>query len=233
MATPPHDTRPHPVPSTDGDGRSTGGAGLTPAGDGDRPHPPAGPGRPGPARSSRSSFSGSPGPSFVGGIIAQWLGSGTPPPATATVVRQAKGSPLRAEAGHRLLKPVIVAGQPPRDVVDAVVVPVGTTSVAGSAQDRGVESYDRSLGLRVGASQAVVVAFYRAELRAEGWSQISTGAPSGAERAPAGSIEVLAKRGASDGNFWEIGTTVAPTAFVQTRNVTPFTLRLFVVSDQN
>lgn len=239
MATPPHDTRPAPAPpSLPGTPSSNGGT------DASRPRRPAGP-----STKFALIVLGITGALFVGGIVAQVLSSGSPPPASSTAVRQAAESPLRAEAARPLIRPIIVGGQPPVDVIDAVIVPTGTTAVSGSAVDRGVETYDRSIGVRVPASQAAVVAFYRAELRAQGWTSISSGAPSAAARAPAGSIEVLAKRGASDGNFWEIGAVAEPTTFSSggstsgggpgsTRpssaggDVTPVTLRLFVVSDQ-
>jgi hypothetical protein len=243
MATPPHDTRPAPAPPSLGGNPSANDSSngdSNEAADERRSRRPAGP-----STKLALIVLGITGALFVGGIIAQWLASGTPPPPASTAVRQAAGSPLHAEAGRTLIRTIIVGGQPPVDVVDAVIVPAGTTAVTGSAVDRGVETYDRSIRVRVRASQAAVVAFYRAELRVQGWTSISAGAPSGAQLAPRGSVEVLAKRGASDGNFWEIGAVVEPTTFASGRgagtsgpssngsgDVTPVTLRLFVVSDQ-
>lgn len=188
---------------------------------------------------------------FLGGFLVEWLGSGSPSP-TASSVRQAKTSPLVAVSGAHALSALIVAGQPPSDVIAASVVPEGTTAVAGSSVDSGVETYDRNVELSVNASQSDVIRFYRAELAAEGWGSVQqAAAPTGPSGFPSGSVEVLAKRGASDGYYWEIGVTVLPTRFAsstapngsssavsgsssagtQSGEVTDFRLRLFVVDD--
>jgi hypothetical protein len=214
MTTSPHDTRPAPAP----EGANGSTRAVRPAG---------------PSTKFALIVLGITGVIFLAGILVEWLDSGSPPPPPAAAVRQAKGAPLHAVAGQPVIKAIIVGGQPPGDVVNAVVVPMGTTTVSGSSRDLGVETYDRSVDVRAPASQAALVTFYRLELRAEGWSSLSEGTPARAEKAPPGSVEVLAKRGASDGNFWEIGAVVTPTSFPAGEpETTTVTLRLFVVSDQ-
>jgi hypothetical protein len=216
MRTSAHDTRPAPAPGLD-DGVPR------------RPYRPAGP-----STKFAVIVLGITGTLFLAGILVQWLDSGSPPPPPSSTVRQAKGSPLTAVAGQPMIKPLIVGGQPPGDVVDAVVVPKGATTVARSSRDLGVETYDRSVEVRAHASEAALVTFFHLELAAEGWSSLSQGPPARAENAPAGSIEVLGKRGASDGNFWEIGAVVSPTTFpAGGAETTVVTLRLFVVSDSD
>lgn len=179
---------------------------------------------------------------FTIGLIADGLSSSTAKPPSASV-RTAAGSPLRAAVAGPSLRPITVAGQPPSDIVGALAVPVGTTPVPSSAKNQGLSSYDRSIELTVAASQSDVITFYRKQLAAQGWSQISSGPPSGASHAPTGSIEVLGRHASEDGNYWEVGAVVYPTRFTggaassgsaagSGPGRTPFTLRLFVVEDQ-
>ncbi|HXW34826.1 MAG TPA: hypothetical protein VEJ87_09635 [Acidimicrobiales bacterium] len=215
--------------STNGATSGNGHVASSNGGAGRRPRRPAGP-------STRLALIvlGITGAIFIVGFLVEWLGSGSPPP-TAPSVRQASGVGVKAVAGEALLQKITVAGQPPSDVLGAVVVPEGTSVVPGSAVNSGVETYDRSIQLTAPTSQATVISFYKAELRAEGWSSVQQAQP--ATGNAAGSVEVLGKRGASDGNYWEIGAIVVPTTFSGgssgAAESTKFTLRLFVVSDES
>ncbi|MDA8269556.1 MAG: hypothetical protein M0013_14520 [Actinomycetota bacterium] len=166
---------------------------------------------------------------FVGGSIALGLGPSTAPTSAPTTARIVAGAKLRAVPASTLLSALRSGGQPPADIVDALALPAGSTVVPGSIHDHGVETYDRSLGLRVDASQADVITFFRAELRADGWQQIST-APS---RTAAG-VEILGQHGSIDGNLWEIGVVVSPsqfaTAATATTDITPYSVELYVRS---
>ncbi len=144
---------------------------------------------------------------FVGGSIALGLGPSTAP-SSAPAVHRVAGAKLRPESAAPLLAPIRVAGQPPADIVDALALPAGTTVVRGSARNHGVETYDRSLGFLVDASQSDVIDFFRAELRADGWQQVSS-APS----RTADGVTILGQHGAVDGNLWEIGVVVSPSRF--------------------
>ena len=167
---------------------------------------------------------------LVGGALAAIFSSGPATGGSGTPVpKSAPGAPVAAQAAQPALAPITSPGRPPANVVDAVVLPEGSSVVKGSATDQSVGLYDRSLGFTVGLSQAEVIAFYRAEFPAQGWKILSQGPP-----VLGTGLEILAQIAGTDGYYWELGVVVSPTAFagggsgVQT---TPFTLRLFAVSD--
>ncbi|HUO49205.1 MAG TPA: hypothetical protein VMU09_10255, partial [Acidimicrobiales bacterium] len=86
--------------------------------------------------------------------------------------------------------------------------------------------YDRSLGFTDPNPQADVIAFYRAELPAQGWKILSQGPPHTGT-----GYEILGRLAGTDGYYWEVGVTVSPTTFAGAAQTTPFTIRLFAVSD--
>jgi len=154
-------------------------------------------------------------------------GSGTPAP------KSVPGAPVGAQGAAHALAPISTPGRPPANVVGAVVLPDGAAVVQGSATDQSVGLYDRSLGFTVGLSQATVISFYRAELPAQGWKILSQGPPQ-----LGSGFEILGQIAGTDGYYWELGVTVSPTAFGSggtgtsaAAQTTPFTLRLFAVSD--
>ena len=58
-------------------------------------------------------------------------------------------------------------------------------------------------------SQAALLAFFAADMKLQGWQVFDQGA---AANNP-GALEVLGKLAGSDGYYWEMGATVAPTTF--------------------
>lgn len=167
---------------------------------------------------------------FVGGAVALGLGGSTAPRPAPTTVRTAPGAPLPAVPAAAALRPIELAGQPPANIVDALALPRGARAVPGTAANFGVETYDRSEDLTVAASEQAVLTFFRAELRADGWQQVSSGP------AHLGTgIEVLGQHAGSDGNTWEVGIVVHPTTFTGTGSAaatgtTPFSVELYIVS---
>lgn len=166
---------------------------------------------------------------FIGGFVALALGPSTVPLHIANTVHTAAGSPLRAIPADSELHPMVLGGQPPSDILAALALPAGTTAVPGSLQDHGVELYDYSLGFHVPASQEDVVTFFRDELKADGWQQISSG-----PRSDGPGIEILGQHGAVDGDLWDVGVVVSATEFTGAKaaggDVTPFTLELYIYS---
>jgi hypothetical protein len=180
---------------------------------------------------------------FVLGVVLEILsGHQSRPTPSPTSIATAPGAVLHAVPARPLLKVIVSPGQPPDDLLNALAVPTGATPVASSAVDRGVELYDRALRFEVPATQHDVIAFFRAELPALHWRQLSQG-----PAAQATSYQILDRHPASDGHEWEVGVTVSPTFFPSgtshsgvspsgtsaAGDTTDFTLRLFVVSDQN
>lgn len=165
----------------------------------------------------------------AGGLATQGGGSG----AVNRSVLTATGAPLHAVPAGGPLRAIISAGQPPGDLIASLAVPTGSTPVPGSVTDRGVGLYDRSLHLEVAASQRAVISFFGAQLPFERWRVVSQGLVSSGPE-----YRIIAQHPASDGREWEVGVTVAATVFPSTSagstpgGTTPFTLRLFALSDQ-
>jgi len=158
---------------------------------------------------------------------------------------------LQAVPARPLLEAIVSGGAPPDDLLNALAVPKGATPAPTSAVDRGVELYDRSLRFGVAATQQDVISFFRAELPAEHWRQLSQGPTGNGTQ-----YLILEQHPASDGHEWDLGVTVAPTTFGPQSTVsgtpasgstaptplssaapgsgtTSFTLRLYAVSDQD
>jgi hypothetical protein len=174
---------------------------------------------------------------FVSGFLADLLTSSSPsspsPSAAATAVPGTGG--LVPEPARHVLAAVVTPGQPPADVLAALVVPTGTRYVPGSALQQGLGLYDGSVRVELPAGERDAITFFRAELAAGRWHLLSAGA------VPGGGYRFIAQHPGSDGYEWEVGETLAPTAFssqipgatVPAAGVTPATLRLFAVSDQS
>jgi hypothetical protein len=139
------------------------------------------------------------------------------------------GSSLRAEGAARALSVISQGGEPPANIVNAVVLPAGSVRVAH--QDNGAGGqYDQQVTLRSASSQGALVTFFAAALRQQGWQIFDRGP---AAHAP-GTIEVLGKLAGSDGYYWEIGALVPPTTFgpgAPATGDTDYTVRLFQVGD--
>jgi len=167
---------------------------------------------------------------LAGGIGAALTSSGNARPASPRSLPTAAGATIRATPGRGALRPVIVAGEPPDDILNVVPLPEGTTVKTGSATDTGVGIYDRSLSFAVPVSEQRVIDFFRAELRALKWELLSQGPPP--HGAPG--YQIVGQHASSDGYEWEIGVIVDPTTFGTGSHAsaesTPFTLRMFAVT---
>ena len=167
----------------------------------------------------------------VGGLLAQgFAGPSAPTPAPANVAT-AKGSPLKAIPARSDLAPLIADGEPPDDIVNAVVLPAGSLPGTVINNTNSAESYDEQRLFTLTSSQSDIIKFFEIDLPAQGWHVESTGL---AKDQPG--FEVLAQRAGSDGFYWEIGTVVTPTVFTASGpgakdGLTHFEIRLFQVSD--
>jgi hypothetical protein len=164
------------------------------------------------------------------GFIAQVFTGSTPPVAAPSSVATAKGSRIKAIPASSALGPLINSGEPPDDIVDAIVIPAGSVPGAVTDNTNSAESYDEQREFEISAPEQKVITFFEVELSAQGWHIESTGKP---KNQPG--FEVLAQRAGSDGYYWEIGAVVSPTSFTSSPaiagGVTPFEIRLFQVSD--
>jgi hypothetical protein len=171
----------------------------------------------------------------IGVIGAALTGGGAKPTTPAHSLPTAPGATITATPGRHALEAIVRGGEPPDDVLDAVALPRGATVTAGSASNNGIGLYDHSLSFQIGVSEQRVISFFRAELKALDWQVVSQGP---APNATPG-YRLVGQHPGSDGYEWEIGVTVAPTIFpgsanglaTSTTGTTPFTVRLFAVTD--
>jgi hypothetical protein len=170
-----------------------------------------------------------------GGFAIALIGSGQATPSIVTGLgTPVPGVDLSAVGASQVLQRISSNGAPPGDVLNALVVPNGARIIDTTAQDAGVDQYDRSIYFQVDSNSTELVKFYRAELRRAHWSFLGT------YPLPTAGTELLAQRTGSDGYEWEVGvviTTVNPSISPslagdgQTSPVMGLRLRLFEVPD--
>jgi len=139
------------------------------------------------------------------------------------------GTNLRASGALDALRPIIAAGQPPGNVLNAVVVPSSARRLSHVDYAAEASQYDESVAFSVAGTQAAVIDFYKAEMKKNGW-QIESSGP--ADHQPG--IEVLGQIAGDDGWFWEMGTVVEASTFGASGTGaarTQFTLRLIQEPD--
>ncbi len=140
------------------------------------------------------------------------------------------GSTLRAEAATTVLTPILTPGQPPINVVNAVVVPVGVVREGHRDDSAGSGQFDAQVAVRSDASQAALLAFFASEMPRQGWRIFDRGP---AAHDP-GATEILGRLAGSDGYYWQMGAIVDATTFPPggpPRGETDFTVRLLQQSD--
>ena len=93
--------------------------------------------------------------------------------------------------------------------------------------DQNTEQFDRTVDFTSQLSQDQVVSAFSLLLKDLGWQVVYTGA---APQGTAGTTEVLAKRGSSDGFYWETGVVVSPTTPTGT---TPYSVEVIQTPDGN
>lgn len=106
-----------------------------------------------------------------------------------------------ASADHDF-KSVTNNGEPPADVLSAVVVPAGSRLTDSARVGGGLELYDARVTIHVDAKPSSVIAFYTHELRALGWTNRSVSA-TGTD-----GTELLGEHASADGYYWELGVVV-------------------------
>ncbi len=172
----------------------------------------------------------------LGGFAAALVGSGQATPSIVTGLgTPVPGVSLSAIGASPVLQRISSGGIPPSDVLKALVVPDGARIVSTTAQDAGVDQYDRSIYFEIGTKSTELVKFYRAELKRAQWKLLGT------YPLPSAGTELLAQRTGSDGYEWEVGVVVTPVnpsispslaGDGQTSAVMGLRLRLFEVPDQ-
>lgn len=141
------------------------------------------------------------------------------------------GSTLGAEPAARRLAPIIVSGEPPTNILNAVDLPDGAVRISHQDNAAGSGQFDAQVAFRSDTSQGALLSFYAADMKLHGWQIFDQGP---AANDP-GALEVLGKLAGVDGYFWEMGATISPTSFgpgTPASGQTEFTVRLFQQNDE-
>jgi hypothetical protein len=166
---------------------------------------------------------------LLGGTLAAALTSTTPEPvAHVAAVTLSDGTHVTFSPATVRLHTIVTSGQPPSDILGNLGVQT-TSTVTGTVDgDQGTSQFDRTVDLHTEAlAQSQVAEAYRLMLQANRWNVIYQGnAPQGA----AGTTEVLAKKGSSDGFYWETGVVVSPTTATGS---TSYSIEVFETPDGN
>jgi hypothetical protein len=155
----------------------------------------------------------------------------TPPVRTSTSPDVVSGTSLLAVPGARVLSVIVQGGEPPSDIINAVLVPKGAVRISSHDNSASAGQFDSQIGLRSDASQGALLTFFAAAMRQQGWQIFDRGP---AANDP-GADEVLGKLAGSDGWFWEMGAVIPPTTFgpgAPAGGQTDFTVRLFQQPDE-
>jgi hypothetical protein len=168
---------------------------------------------------------------IAGGISAALTSSGVDQPPASRSIPTVRGATVRAVPGRTALRPIVIGGQPPQNILNVIPLPTGSRVKTGSATNNGIGLYDHSLSFTVAVSEQRVISFFRAELKALKWQQVTEGPPP--HGAPG--YQIVSQHPGSDGYEWELGVTVSPTTFAtgSTAQTTPFTMRVFAVTDDD
>jgi hypothetical protein len=153
------------------------------------------------------------------------------PVRTGTSPHAVPGTMLLAVPAAAVLSPIVKAGEPPSDILNAVSVPKGAVRISQQDNSGSAGQYDSQVALRSDASQGALLAFFAATMKQQGWQVFDRGA---AANDP-GATEVLGKLAGSDGWYWEMGAVIPPTSFgpgAPAGGQTDFTIRLFQQPDQ-
>ena len=166
---------------------------------------------------------------LLGGVLAEALTSTGPAPvAHVASVTLSDGTRVALSPATAKLRSIEASGQPPSDILGNLGVMTNSTIVGTVDGDQGTSQFDRTVDLHTGQlAQTQVAEAYRLMLEANGWNVIYQGnAPQGV----AGSTEVLARKGSSDGFYWETGVVVSPTT---PTGSTSYSIEVFETPDGN
>lgn len=130
-------------------------------------------------------------------------------------------------AAKPYLSTILQPGVPPKDIVEALRLPVGVQDPRElHTGGGGAGSFDGSVELRATQTQGWLYAFFRDQLNRRGWNAFSHG------RVSKDRVEVLARRAGGDGFMWQVGVDVSPSIFTpkpdgSVEQSTTFTYRVY------
>jgi len=137
----------------------------------------------------------------LGGFLLAALSSGakTPPARIGEVA----GSKVTAASASSFISKIAIAGEPPANVTEAVIVPAGSTLTSFHREAENLELFAGSVTLLAPDQPSDIVSFYRLELSHEKWKVTRTDATADGKGS-----ELFATIGGSDGFYWELEVTV-------------------------
>ncbi len=161
----------------------------------------------------------------VAGAIGSLVDTGGPPTTTVQHVRIADGTTVALTPAITAMRSIIGNGQPPSDILGNLAVPAGSQLVRTLDTGQGGAQYDETAYFSTRLGSAQVVDVYRTLLPKIGWSLTYHGST---DRPNVPGTEVLAKKGADDGYYWEIGVVASPTS---PTGMTQYSVELFQQQD--
>jgi len=164
---------------------------------------------------------------LLGGVAAAAFSSSSNPTFTIRQVTLDDGAIIHLVPAATKLHAIVDNSEPPSDIIGNLGVPRESTVHGLVNSDQHAAQFDRTVDLTSELAQPQVTEAYRRMLAAAGWKVIYEGsAPQGA----AGSTEILATRGSSDGFYWEVGVVASPTTPLGS---TPYSVEVFETPDGN
>jgi hypothetical protein len=156
---------------------------------------------------------------------------GNAPVQSSTAPRAVPGSPLLAVPAARVLSAIVDGGEPPSDIINAVLVPKDAVLISHQDNSASAGQFDSQVVVRSTASQGALLTFFASAMKEQGWQVYDRGP---AANDP-GATEVLGKLAGTDGWYWVMGAVIAPTSFgpgAPAGGQTDVTIRLYQESDQ-
>ena len=164
---------------------------------------------------------------LLGGVAAAALSSATNPVFTIRYVTLADGTTVPLVPATTKLHAIVNNGEPPADIIGNLGIAQESTVTGVINSDQHAAQFDRTVNLTSQLAQSQVTEAYRRMLTVAGWKLIYQGS---APQAVAGSDELLATHGSSDGFYWETGIVVSPTT---PTGSTPYSVEIFETTDGN
>jgi hypothetical protein len=139
----------------------------------------------------------------IGGFILAAIGS-RPGQTAVPIGGVVAGTRIAPAASAPDFRPIDSGGEPPSDILSALVVPAGSRVTSTSLESADLSLYSGMVVLSDDAGIDGLITFYEAEFARQHW-QVS-----GPDAAASGSGEELfATKASSDGYYWEVGVDVS------------------------
>ncbi len=142
----------------------------------------------------------------VGGFAVAIAGSGEKSVGGASLGRL-RGVGFAARPAGPIVRRIAEGGEPPADVVAALVVPSGAVVTSATRPRLAVSLYSGTFTIAVDHPAPAVSTFFVDELRHDHWSVLASDAT-----VTGSGTRIFAKIPSSDGFYWEVGIVVRPAA---------------------